>query len=105
MNALERVRCRSCRRTPVDPIAVQVGPDRLAVPAEVSGDGRDRPAPFVQCMCFHVFPMCEHAERVPFELVLLGRLSASKGAQPRWWMVQPTRTGWGISVIEGGEFR
>ena len=56
-------------------------------------------------MCFHVFPMCEHAERVSLRAGLLGRSSASKGAHRRGWMVQLTGTGWGISVIEGGEIQ
>jgi len=30
--------------------------------------GRSRPAPLPQCICFHVFPLCEHAERDSFEL-------------------------------------
>ena len=95
-------------RSPADsggPVPVEIGPDRLSAPAQVAGDRGDRPAPLSECMCFHVFPMCEHAERVSLRAVLLGRLSASKGARPHRWMVQLTGTGWGISVIEGGEFR
>ena len=88
-----------------DPLPVDVGPDRLAVSAEVPGDRRDRPAPAPQCMCFHVFPMCEHAERVSLRAGWLGRSSASKGAHRRGWMVQLTGTGWGISVIVGGEIQ
>ena len=101
---LERVRRRSGPDAG-DPLPVDVGPDRLAVPAEVPGDRRDRPAPASQCMCFHVFPMCEHAERVSLRAGWLGRSSASKGAHRRGWMVQLTGTGWGISVIEGGEIQ
>ena len=52
--ALERVGLAS----PADAglaFTAQVIPDRLAVPAEVTGDGRDRPSPLSECMCFHVF--------------------------------------------------
>ena len=88
-----------------DPLPVDVGPDGLSVPAQVPGDRRDRPAPVPQCMCFHVFPMCEHAERVSLRAGWLGRSSASKGAHRRGWMVQLTGSRWGISVIEGGEIQ
>jgi hypothetical protein len=46
-------------------LTAQIAPDGLAVVTQVSGDGRDRPAPLPQCMCFHVFPLCEHDGRVP----------------------------------------
>ena len=62
---------------------VDVGPDRLAVPAEVAGDRRDRPAPASQCMCFHVFPMCEHAERVSLRAGCLVAVSFEGGPPPR----------------------
>ena len=89
---------------PGDPLAVDVSPDRLSVPAKVPGDRRDRPAPASQCMCFHVSPMCEPAERVSLRAGWLARSSASKRAHRRGWMVRLTGTGWGISVIrKGGE--
>ena len=34
-------------------------------------------------MCFHVFPMCEHAERVPFELSAWSLVSIEGGPPPR----------------------
>ena len=90
------------------PLAAEIGPDGLSVPAQVPGDRRNRPASFFQCMCFHVFPMCEHAERVLPSSWLLGRCQLRRGAQPRGWMVSsPLRLGnsddqgWGISVIVG----
>ena len=36
-------------------LARQMGADRLAVTTQVTGDGRDGPPPFEQCICFHVF--------------------------------------------------
>ncbi len=42
------------------PLPFQIGLDRPAVPAEVTGDRRVRPPSFPECMCFHVFSMCEH---------------------------------------------
>ena len=44
-------------------LRVGVGPDGLVVPTQMGGD-RGNPAPAPQCMCFQIFPMCEHAERV-----------------------------------------
>src|SRR5581483_4527318 len=88
-----------------DPVPVDVGPDRLSIPTEVPGDRRDRPAPLLECMCFHVFPMCEHAERVLPSSWLLGRCQLRRGAQPRGWMVSSPGSGWGIAVIEGGEIQ
>jgi hypothetical protein len=35
------------------PLSGQVGPDRLAVPVQVPGDRRHRPAPLAQRVCFH----------------------------------------------------
>ena len=43
-----------------DPFVVHIGPDRLPVAVQVTGDGRDRPSPLPQCMSFHVFSSCEH---------------------------------------------
>ena len=40
--------------------AADIGADRLAVALEMAGDGRDRPAPLVQCVDLHVFSPCEH---------------------------------------------
>src|SRR6202034_3988516 len=93
---LERVWC-SADSDAGGPLPIDIGPDRLAVPAEVPGDRRDGPAPLPECMCFHVFPMCEHAERVPLRAGWLGRSSASKGPQPHWWMFS--------SPGQGGEFQ
>jgi hypothetical protein len=82
----------------------QIGPDGLSVPVQVAGDRRDGPAALVQSMCFHVFPMCEHAGRGSLRADCLVAFSI-QGAHFRWWMVQLTVAGWGISVIEGGEFQ
>src|ERR1019366_653564 len=45
-----------------DLLPCQIAADRLAVPIEVPGDGRNRPALLLQCMRFHVFFSCEHGE-------------------------------------------
>lgn len=58
----------------------QIGPDRLSVAAQVTGDGRDRPPPPPQCGCLHVFLLCEHQAGLPRR----GRLAspAFEGAPP-----------------------
>jgi hypothetical protein len=63
-------------------VAVQIGPHRLAVALEMAGDGRDRPAPFLQRVGFHVFSLCEHGERGSFELVGV-RTASVDGAPPQ----------------------
>jgi hypothetical protein len=47
------------------PPARQVGADRLAVPAGVAGDSRDRPAPLAQRCDLHVFLCCQHRDGAP----------------------------------------
>ena len=73
---------RALRPETGDSLPVDVGRDGLAVPAEVPGDRRDRPAPAPQCMCFHVFPMCEHAERVSLRAGCLVAVSFEGGPTP-----------------------
>ena len=51
-----------------------------------------------QCMCFHVFPLCEHDGRAPFGLVGVGTASL-EGARSRWWTLRPNPT------LKGGEFQ
>jgi hypothetical protein len=50
------------RLTPVsrDPLAVQIGADRLAVVPQMPGDRRDRPALTTQRVSIHVFLPAEH---------------------------------------------
>ena len=86
-------------------VAVQVGAHRLAVAVEMAGDGRDRPAPFLQRVGFHVFSLCEHGERGSFDLVGI-RTASVDGAPPQLVdlaVVHPAAQGWGISVIRSGE--
>jgi hypothetical protein len=62
------------RLTPLagGPLTVQVGPDRLAVPAQMPGDRRDRPSLPTQCMSIHVFLPSEHPGPEQAELAHAG---------------------------------
>ena len=55
--------------------------------------GRRDPAPAPQCTCFHVFPMCEHEQRVSLRAGWLGRSSTSKGSNPAGWLSSPGKGG------------
>jgi hypothetical protein len=86
------------------PLPGQVGPDRLAVPAKMAGDRRDRPSPPGQSMNLHVFSLCEHRAGAPsvdgLDTVRL------EGAPPLSADVSgdtPIPRNWGDSLIEGGE--
>jgi hypothetical protein len=48
-----------------DSVAGQIGADRLAVAAEMTGDRRDRPASPVERVCVHIFLPCEHGTGLP----------------------------------------
>lgn len=76
LELLERVRPRA-RAHPRLPTR-QVGPDRLAVPAQMPSDRADRPAPLPQCMYLDVVLPCEHEQRGSFVLVSGQRPPASK---------------------------
>jgi hypothetical protein len=76
------VRPRSRSHTGLPPPS-EIGTDRLSIVTLMAGDRRDRPAPLEQCMCFHVFPMCEHAERVPLRVGCLVAASFGGGPLPR----------------------
>jgi hypothetical protein len=65
--------------------AVQIGADRLAVPAQVPGDRADRPAPLGQCMYLDVVLPCEHEQWGSFVLVRGQRPPASKEPHPTRW--------------------
>lgn len=45
------------------PLVVEVGADGLAVPVQVPGDRRDRPALPAQCVSVDVFLPCQHGKR------------------------------------------
>ena len=80
-------------------VAVQIGADRLAVALEMAGDGRDRPAPFLQRVGFHVFSLCEHGSGAPSMLVGV-RTASVDGAPPR--LVDPAGS---TQPLRGGEFQ
>ena len=82
--------------------------DRLAVAAEVTGDGADRPAPSCECMGLPVFSLCEHGPGI-LRGCWRGTPTASSGAPPRGWTVRTARPGcsdlgrfgdqlWGVSA-------
>jgi len=41
-------------------LAGDMGADSLAVPSDMTGDGRDRPSPSCESVDLHVFSLCEH---------------------------------------------
>src|SRR5665213_139214 len=79
--------------------AIQIRADRLRVSFQMAGDRRDRPAPFPQCVHFHVFSLCEHWRRDSFGPAAWSP-SASKGSPSRWWTYQ-----WSTQPLRGREFR
>jgi hypothetical protein len=67
------------------PLAVQVVPDRIAVPADVAGDRGDRPALPAKRVDIHVVLPCDHEHRVSLEQLVPGqRPPASKQTRPSW---------------------
>ena len=56
---LKRIRCIGSADSRLA-LPAQVRPDRLTITAQVVGDGGDRPTPFSECLCFHVFSLSKH---------------------------------------------
>jgi hypothetical protein len=101
LEAIERVRLVVGAQAGL-PFAGQVGPNRLAVPADMAGDGRDGPPPRPQRCDLHVFLWCQHRGRAPpARRCGLGRPPALGGAPPL--PMDPQRCG--ISVSRSGEIR
>ena len=96
---LER-RQRIRRRRPAAagrPLARQIRPDSLTVSSQMAGYGRDRPAPVLQRMSFHVFSSCEHVGEGLFELA--GQEPpASRRPRLNWGTFGPPR-------LTSGEFQ
>ena len=77
-----------------------IGADRLAIALEVAGDGRDRPAPLVQCVDLHVFSLCEHGAGL---LRCCGFGTVSIVGAPFPYLDGPV--GGQVHVLRGGEFQ
>ena len=88
-------------RTPGSRFAVQIGPDRLAVMAEMAGDRGDRPALPAERVDVHIVLPCEHENGAPSTLVVVRDHQHRGSPAPRGGA---TRVGnfsehqWGISV-------
>jgi hypothetical protein len=72
----------------------------------MAGNGRRRPAPLLQCVCFHVFSLCEHERRDSSELACLVAVSIEGVPLAVVDLLQahtPAQEWW-ISVINSGGF-
>ena len=99
LDSLERVADR--RRSNADlTLAAQIGPHRLAVPAHMARNRRDRPPLLSQRVNLHALSLCHHQNRAPLPLNCLPTTSRE---EPRPY-VADSRVGnfsdrnWGISL-------
>ena len=64
-------------------IAIQIRPDRLTVKTSVTGNRRQRPPLFLQCVNFHVFFLCDHQEEDSSHSLGCFATTSMRGVPPR----------------------
>jgi hypothetical protein len=86
------------------PMAIQIGPDRLAVMAQVPGDGRDRPALLTQRMSFHIVLPGEN-RMPPIKITVINTETLTGDDRPTRDTAPDDQLTWGNSPSRTGEIQ